>query len=480
MSSNTVDEKFSVSSNSNAHLDPNSSYTPNDSQLAGLVEAATAAASAGHDIQQWTAASALSAASNQQLDGYTADMHLGDDGFGDANFSASMGNTRNARNQNDHTQNSGLTRTGTKKRKRNDDNLDPALAGAGITGSQQHSAHYSQPGSQGYNGDNMDVHAAPPQSLPEAPAGVHSAAALFRQPSTNKKHTRPPMSKLFSSLELSPENFLYLQAAAKAYMLDDQHPERRDCVGQRGKGDTEMVKLRLLNCVRTFLEAEGNGERFFGEHVVNEGMGPRAYIWPRDQQKIISLVVPLLRRMVTNERQRQYAIETRKGGGDDRRRTQSNEAFPQLPQFSPDHSNQLSSHDTRSHEFTQTMPPPPPPMAQGPTESIDPNQPIDVGFADLLGGSNMDWGEISKTYDMFNRDLELDNLWSLSGLQQPEWRGLVAAVDNHYHLVHDGEYDACNGPCEDHYIDRIIHSDSTSNLPWRIGGVSNSAARDDL
>ncbi|KAJ6172289.1 hypothetical protein N7470_001356 [Penicillium chermesinum] len=441
MSSNpTDDKKFPAPSSSNAHMDPNSSYTPNDSQLAGLVEAATAAA--GHDIQQWTAASALSAASNQQLDGYGTDMHLGDDGFGDANFHTPIGNTRGTRSQN-NPQNSGLTRTGTKKRKRNDDNLDPALAGAGISGSQQHGTQYSQQGPHGYGGDNMDIRPAPPQSLPEAPAGVHSAAALFREPSLNKKHTRPPMSKLFASLELSPENFLHLQAAAKAYMLDDQHPKRRDCVGQRGKGDTEMVKLRLWNCVRNFLENEGNGERFFGENVVNENMGPRTYIWPRDQQKIISLVIPLLRRMVTNERQRQYAIVTRKGGGDERRRTQSNEAFPQLPQFESDQSTQMNPHDIRSHDMAQSMPPPPPPLPPH-NGSIDPNQPMDLGFADLLSGFNVDWSEISKTYDTFNRDFELDNLWSLSGLQQPDWRGLVAAVDHHYQAVHNGDYTECS------------------------------------
>lgn len=479
MSSNSVDDmKFPISTSPSAQMDPNSSYTPNDSQLAGLVEAATAAA--GHDIQQWTAASALSAASNQQLDGYGQDIHLDDDGFGDANFGAPMGNARTSRSQKENPHNSGLTRAGTKKRKRNDDNLDPALTGAGISGSQQHGGQFSQPASHGYNGDNMDIRPAPPQSLPEAPAGVHSAAALFRQPSTNKKHTRPPMSKLFASLELSPENFLHLQAAAKAYMLNDEYPERRDCVGQRGKGDTEMVKLRLWNCVRTFLENEGNGERFFGEGVVNEGMGPRTYIWPRDQQKIISLVIPLLRRMVTNERQRQYAIETRKGGGEDRRRTQSNEAFQQLPQFSPEQPSQLNTNDNRAHDMTQSMPPPPPPLAPLAPEPIDPNQPIDLGFADLLSGYNTDWGELSKTYDMFNRDFELDNLWSLSGLQQPDWRGLVAAVDNHYHVVHNGEYGACTGPCEDNYIDRIIHSESTNGLPWRIGGGVNSSARDDL
>lgn len=156
--------------------------------------------------------------------------------------------------------------------------------------------------------------------------GVHSAAALFRQPSAGsaaKKHTRPPMSKLFASLQLTPENFLRLQAAAKAYMLDEAHPERQSCVGSRGKGDTDMVKLRLFNCCRDFL-SDGIGERFFGpgvppptENEVLEGetMPGRKWVWPRDGNKIVSLVTPLLRRMVTNERQRQYAQETRKGTG---------------------------------------------------------------------------------------------------------------------------------------------------------------------
>lgn len=132
------------------------------------------------------------------------------------------------------------------------------------------------------------------------------------------------MSKLYASLNLSPENFLHLQAAAKQYMLDPAHPERQNCVGNRGKGDTDMVKLRLFNCVRDFL-AEGEGLRFFGEEAERgdgEGDGGerfgagegKRWVWPRDGNKIVSLVTPLLRRMVTNERQRQYAVETRRGG----------------------------------------------------------------------------------------------------------------------------------------------------------------------
>ncbi|KAJ5157610.1 uncharacterized protein N7482_008710 [Penicillium canariense] len=468
-------------SNPNVHLDPNNGYAPSDNQLAGLVEAATAAA--GQDVSpQWAAAVATAAgvAGHHQLDGYGADMHLGDDGFGDANFGAGMGGGRHLRVPNDHSQGSGLSRTVSKKRKRNDDNLDPALAGAGLSGAQQQNSQQSQQAQQaqhGYAGDNIDIRPVPPQSLSEARAvGVHSAAALFRQPSSNKKYTRPPMSKLFASLELSPENFLHLQAAAKGFMLDDDHPERRDCVGQRGKGDTEMVKLRLWNCVSHFLEAEGNGERFFGEDVVNEGMGPRTYIWPHDKQKIISLVIPLLRRMVTNERQRQYAIETRKGGGtEERRRRKTNESFQDLdgPRFSPEQQLQ------QMHNQSQSMPPPPPP-GQAAQAAIESDQIMDIGLADLLlDGYTVDWNEIARSYDMYNHDYELDNLWSLSGLQQPDWRGLVAAVDSHYHVVHNGDYE-CPPGCEKANVDRIIHADATANLSWRIGGGRNLPARDEF
>ncbi len=181
-------------------------------------------------------------------------------------------------------------------------------------------------------------------------AGVHSAAALFRPVSerTARKHTRPPMSKLFLSLQLTPENFLQLQAEAKAYMLDNKHPERQNCVGNRGKGDTDMVKLRLFNCVRDFL-SDGAGDKFFGEHVEKPGKQDsieaacalraeqttvERLIWPSDGNKIISLVTPLMRRMVTNERQRQYAIETRKGGAKKKDKEESAAAtsFPRTSQ----------------------------------------------------------------------------------------------------------------------------------------------------
>ena len=178
---------------------------------------------------------------------------------------------------------------------------------------------------------NFPIHDSNPTALGDArAAGVHSAAALFRQiTNSSRKYTRPPMSQLFYSLQLNAESFLHLQAAAKIYMLDPTHPERQNCVGNRGKGDNDMVKLRLFNCVRDFL-TDGVGEKFFGENAPGRvtyskdgsdvpieitANKDKCFTWPRDGNKIVSLVTPLMRRMVTNERQRMYAIETRKGGG---------------------------------------------------------------------------------------------------------------------------------------------------------------------
>ncbi|KAM3065707.1 hypothetical protein ACMFMF_010926 [Clarireedia jacksonii] len=159
--------------------------------------------------------------------------------------------------------------------------------------------------------DDENARKSRAHSLDPRAAGVHSAAALFRRPGPNaKKYTRPAMSKLFTNLEISPEDFISLQAAAKAYMLDENYPERSACVGTKAKLDTDMTKLRLYACVKTFLDQEGWGERLFGEN--SPGAATRKHKWPQMQNKLISLVTPLLRRMVTNERQRIYAIEYRK------------------------------------------------------------------------------------------------------------------------------------------------------------------------
>lgn len=457
-------------------------YTPSDNQLAGLVEAATAAA--GQDVSEWAAAAAAAAAAgaagHHHLDAYGGDIHIEDDSFADTSFGGpTIGRLRASASTasiSGHGNISGLSRTVSKKRKRGDDALDPALTASASVMGLSGGHHQSQ---QHMDGDGLNIRELPPQqSLSEArAAGVHSAAALFRQPSSNKKYTRPPMSKLFSSLELSPENFLHLQAAAKAYMLDDNHPERRDCVGQRGKGDTEMVKLKLWNCVRHFLEVEGYGERFFGENVVNEGMGQRQYVWPRDQHKIISLVIPLLRRMVTNERQRQYAIETRKGGGaEERRRRKTEDNLQNLNNISEQ--SPTGQQSQIQSQYSPSAQAPAPPQPQPPMQPI--GEDLHLSLTDLMmEGYPTDWNTVSRSYDIYNHDSQLDNLWSISGLLQPDWRGLVAAVDSHYQILHNGDFN-CGGPCEEYNINRIVQSDPVSHLNWRVGGNENGTARNEL
>ncbi|KAH6681930.1 hypothetical protein B0J14DRAFT_557341 [Halenospora varia] len=141
--------------------------------------------------------------------------------------------------------------------------------------------------------------------------GLHSAVALYRKPSAaSQKYTRAPMSKLLTSLELSAQEFVKLQSAAKTYMLAPDHPERRDCIASKLKGDNDMIKLKLFSTVEHFLEIEGWGERCYGKHSM--GADKRKLQWPLHRNKIIPLVTPLLRRMVTNERQRQYAETKRK------------------------------------------------------------------------------------------------------------------------------------------------------------------------
>ncbi|KIW65640.1 hypothetical protein PV04_07882 [Phialophora macrospora] len=162
------------------------------------------------------------------------------------------------------------------------------------------------------NGDGFDAPAESNTQLQSA------AAVLFREPSsTNKKHSRPPLGKVFSSLELAPENFLRLQSAAKAFMLDEAHPERRDVVGhKKNSGGTDLAKLNLWNCVDEFLSVHGYGEKYFapgaGSNIPNAP--PRTLFWPQDSQFIIKLMMPLMRKMVTNERQRIYAAASRKQG----------------------------------------------------------------------------------------------------------------------------------------------------------------------
>ncbi|THY33619.1 hypothetical protein D6D01_02216 [Aureobasidium pullulans] len=280
-------------------------------QLQGLVEAATSAA-AQEQIRQ----------RNQQLQFAHSDQDL-----------ASLLRDPSAR-----------LSTSRRKRSNSLDNDDQ-------TSASESSKRQRRSEDDGHHSPHLDARAA----------GVHSAAALFRPASdSSKKYTRPPMSKLFTSLELSPENFLYLQAAAKQYMLNANYPDRQACVGNRGRGDNEMVKARMYQCVREFLEAEGWGEKYFGENAPppNDGEAnappqPRRYVWPRDRDRIIALCTPLLRRMVTNERQRQYAIESRKGGKPDK--IPQDASDPQAQSAYDQDSVSMSAHDAQAESYDSRL-----------------------------------------------------------------------------------------------------------------------------
>ena len=249
--------------------------------------------------------------------------------------------------------------------------------------------------------------------------GVPSTSALFRESSSKgKKYTRPPMSKVFSSLELSPENFLQLQAEAKAYMLDDRCPERRDCVGQRGRGDTDLVRLKLWKCTKEFLDDLGNGKRFFAEHMENAGPLLRNLCWPRDAPQIIKRCVPLLRRMVTNERQRQYALQSRKLGTDASTEAHSGEDVFQQISF----------------------------------EAIE--------IPDLLGDSHVP--APSEAAARYTNDEALQNLETpclACGVDERKYRVLVANIDGHLHLLHGSKGTECTEECMERTIQRLLIRD---------------------
>ena len=62
-------------------------------------------------------------------------------------------------------------------------------------------------------------------------------------------------------------------------------------MGQRGKGDSEAVKLKLWNTVAQFLDQEGHGYSHFGEQVLGEQGSARTMIWPQDKSRVGLLVL---------------------------------------------------------------------------------------------------------------------------------------------------------------------------------------------
>lgn len=278
-------------------------------------------------------------------------------------------------------------------------------------------------------------------------AGINSAAALFRSSSSSsKKYTRPPMSKLYASLELSPENFLRLQASAKGYMLDSAYPDRRECVGQRGKGDSELVRLKLWNCVNSFLDQEGHGKSFFGVEASGEDGKTRSMIWPHDKNRIIGAVTPLLRRMVTNERQRQYAVETRREGG--------------------------------TGDVKQTGDPPkllsrrPKDQEDSTSEHSESQKPRGL-YADIIGGSYENDG-FQKDLVARNLASRLDNLKCISGLPEVEFNHIIASVNHRLRALNMSGFDGQTPSKQEEIVAQMIES----GRAWGHGFSGNSGDSD--
>ena len=179
------------------------------------------------------------------------------------------------------------------------------------------------PNNDQHNGDELNdapLDDGPPNGTAGSDGSQSSAshhtdspntAVLFREVGENARGSRPPMARMFQTLELVPENFLKMQNDAKSYMLDTNYLDRRDVIGEkRQHGGQDLARIRLFNHTEAYLKA-GAGERYFGHHAVTPGY-VRTMFWPEDSAEIIRQMMPLLRKMVSNERQRVYAAETRK------------------------------------------------------------------------------------------------------------------------------------------------------------------------
>lgn len=286
-------------------------------------------------------------------------------------------------------------------------------------------------------------------------SGANSGSALFRNSSATKKRTRPPMSKLFSSLELSSENFLQLQSAAKQYMLDDVFPDRRETVGIRGKGDSELVKLRLLGCVKDFLEGEGNGARFFGSDVSGEDGNRRTMIWPRDKQKIVAAVTPLLRRIITNERQRQYALETRSKEQPSADRSPHAVRTPTVsePEYLDDSREQLLPLRASGLFFEE--------------------------FGDPCNNQYYEWKELAYGEPLS----KLVNIWNRIGLKKDDFNDLIKTLHWHFrstHMSSERGVISCSAPCERAVIEKLVVSGLWQDGHWGCDPLSNYCDRTSL
>jgi hypothetical protein len=376
---------------------------PGDTQFAGLVEAATAAA--GQEIHWSANAEPTSSDVRPTYEAYEA-RPPPEDPYNTV-----------PTGQYDDSIATKSTGPSTRKRKRDID----ALRGDHVTADGLQPSNYNAA-----------------SSAPRPSVAATSAAAIFRQPSTtSKKYTRPPIGKLYSSLELSPESFVHLQTAAKEYMLDENHPERLDTIGQRGGGDTDLVRLKLWNFVKEFLDDLGNGQKFFGEHIAAvEGQAPRTMIWPHDAEQIIKACVPVLRRMVTNERQRRYAMQARKTSDD-----------------VPEHKSGREHHVAGSA-----------PTKANAVPKLSRADILELEILDLLNDGCVPGAyEAADWYSEHSRHTLLHKGLSSSTLDERDYRILVANIDGHYRIFHNCDVSQCKEECEAQAIERLLSWDRLYN-----------------
>ncbi|KAK5087439.1 hypothetical protein LTR70_007733 [Exophiala xenobiotica] len=272
------------------------------------------------------------------------------------------------------------------------------------------------------------------QQQPKTPTLSNSAAVLFREPSEkSKKYSRPPLGKVFTSLELAPEAFLRLQNAAKNYMLSDEFPERRDVVGhKKHNNNNDQAKLKLYQCVEDFLQQDGTGEKFFG-HSANVDVPdapPRTFFWPDDRSRIAKALMPLLRKMVTNERQRVYAAETRK----------------QDPKKAGDksHKERLGSERDGSHDFDENLAPEIDPSLQQ-DHKVDQSSVVPIAAVpEEVIGLPPDSGTITLRVNLVakheNARKRLGPEFSLSSDQAGTYEQFLDGLKNNFDTL-DGQFD---------------------------------------
>ena len=252
------------------------------------------------------------------------------------------------------------------------------------------------------------------------------------------------MAKLFTSLELPPELFLQLQSAAKQFMLDESFPERREIIGVRGRGDIELVKLRLLNCVKEFLVEQGNGKRFFAPELPGIEGKQRTMLWPQNMDKIISATTPLLRRIITNERQRQYALETR---------SKEHQLEVHIP-----HVTDTGIDSTRVGGFGDQI-------------VLIPLEASGLFFEEITKTNGK---EYSKWKDELGQPEILARLagsggFRATGLRREDFNDLLATFHYHLRRVHNGVGNgvtSCSPPCERAIIEKIVGTGLWQDGHW--------------